>query len=184
MDSSQDDSQQSQDSFMTVTDEDRHEVLYFAYGPNLSTDRMRRRCPYSTPIGLGYLPGWRWIVSSRGCANIVPEDDDTPPSSDSQPITKDEERKQQQQHGVYGLIYLLPPRDEELLDASEDVPSSCDKMQCSAVWLRDSQGREVAGGAGEEVSVLVYVDEKNIEDVTGGEVRVEIMERLGREKEM
>ena len=145
----QEESQPSQDSFMTITDEDRHEILYFAYGHNLSTDLMRRQCPYSTPIGLGYLPSWRWIINSRGCANIVSPDNSTLSPSSSSPSV-----------GVYGLIYLLPPRDEELLDAYEAVPTMYDKMQCSALWIRDGQGKEVAGG-GEKVNVLVYVDEKH-----------------------
>lgn len=56
-DAAQDDSQPSQDSFMTVTQEHRHEVLYFAYGSNM-TAQMRQRCPHSTPVGLGLLEGW------------------------------------------------------------------------------------------------------------------------------
>lgn len=132
---------------MTITEEDRHEILYFAYGHNLSTDLMRRQCPYSTPIGLGYLPSWRWVINSRGYANIVPALN----SSSSA--------------GVYGLIYLLPPRDEELLDAYEAAPTMYEKMQCSALWIRDGQGKEVPGG-GEKVNVLVYVDEKHTDEGT------------------
>ncbi|KAH6892529.1 AIG2 family protein [Thelonectria olida] len=58
--------------------EERLEVLYFAYGSDLSTEQMQQRCPYSTPAGLAHLEGWRWFINSRGYANIAqqPLDDD------------------------------------------------------------------------------------------------------------
>lgn len=128
---------------MTLTDEDRHEVLYFAYGSNLSTAQMRQRCPYSTPIGLGYLPGWRWIINERGFANIV-----------QLPVESAAERENE---GIYGLLYLLPPGDEERLDGYEGVPWAYEKFQVDVRWTTDGSGRAV----GEEQSALralVYMD--------------------------
>lgn len=145
---SQDDSQPSQDSVMTLTDEDRHEVLYFAYGSNLSTAQMRQRCPYSTPIGLGYLPGWRWIINERGFANIVQLPAESTAASSS---------TQREDEGVYGLLYLLPPEDEARLDGYEGVPWAYEKFQVEVRWTTDESGRAL-GEEQSTVRALVYVD--------------------------
>jgi gamma-glutamylcyclotransferase len=60
----------SQESGMTIMP-NRSEILYFAYGSNLSTRQMLERCPSSTPVGLGYLHGWEWLINERGYANIL-----------------------------------------------------------------------------------------------------------------
>jgi len=44
---------------------------YFAYGSNMSPRQMQRRCPGSRPVGAARLPGWRFIITTRGGANIV-----------------------------------------------------------------------------------------------------------------
>ncbi|KAM0666420.1 hypothetical protein ACQRIT_005179 [Beauveria bassiana] len=167
---SQGDSQQSQDSVLTVIQEERHEVLYFAYGSNLSTAQMRARCPLSTAIGLGFLPRWRWIINSRGYANILPPS--SPPSSSSSSSTTTDD-------GVYGLLYLLPPRDEESLDRFEGVPHAYEKLRCEVRWVRDGDGKLLAGeeGGGEPVKALVYVDERRTEDGTPAKEYVGRMER-------
>lgn len=134
------DSQISQDSQMTVIDEDRHEILYFAYGSNMSTAQMRQRCPYSTPIGLGFLPGWRWIINERGYANIVQQDSQTG-------------------GGVYGLLYLLPPRDEDALDIFEGVGYYYEKSKVDVTWQLDGEKKAIGGGNGQVVRALVYADE-------------------------
>lgn len=47
-------------------------LLYFAYGSNLSTTQMALRCPDATPIALGRLAGWEFMINARGFANVVP----------------------------------------------------------------------------------------------------------------
>jgi gamma-glutamylcyclotransferase len=76
--------------------------LYFAYGSNLSVSQMSLRCRGSTYQYLGVLKDYRWIIGSRGYANIVPV-----PSSE--------------QHVVYGMLYTLMEADEECLDVAEGV---------------------------------------------------------------
>lgn len=61
----------SQDSVATIVPSDRHEILYFAYGSNLSSTQMLARCPSSTPVALARLRGWRWLINSCGYANVV-----------------------------------------------------------------------------------------------------------------
>ncbi|KAK8142367.1 hypothetical protein G3M48_008883 [Beauveria asiatica] len=180
---SQGDSQQSQDSVLTVIQEERHEVLYFAYGSNLSTAQMRARCPLSTAIGLGFLPRWRWIINSRGYANILP-----PCSPCSSSTTTTTTTTEDDDDGVYGLLYLLPPRDEESLDRFEGVPHAYEKLRCEVRWVRDGDGKLLAGeegeeeeeeqkGRGEPVKALVYVDERRTEDGTPAKEYVGRMER-------
>ncbi|KAM3480759.1 hypothetical protein MY5147_001048 [Beauveria neobassiana] len=169
---SQGDSQQSQDSVLTVIQEERHEVLYFAYGSNLSTAQMRARCPLSTAIGLGFLPRWRWIINSRGYANILPPSSSPSSSSSSSSTTTTDD-------GVYGLLYLLPPRDEESLDRFEGVPHAYEKLRCEVRWVRDGDGKLLAGeeGGGEPVKALVYVDERRTDDGMPAKEYVGRMER-------
>ncbi|KAM4055277.1 gamma-glutamyl cyclotransferase, AIG2-like domain-containing protein [Hirsutella rhossiliensis] len=150
----QEDSQASQSSVMTVTQEKRHEVLYFAYGSNMSTAQMRQRCPHSTPVGLGLLSGWAWIINERGYANVVVEDRAEAP-------------------GVYGLLYLLPPRDEERLDGYEGVPQAYEKVACEARRVRDGDLRAVD----EPVTVLVYVDRQRVAESVPRHEYVGRMER-------
>lgn len=163
---SQEDSQPSQSSQMTVVDDERHEVLYFAYGSNLSTEQMRSRCPLSTAIGLGFLPSWRWIINERGFANVVSP---AHPSFAQSPADA-------AAGGVYGLLYLLPPRDEESLDVFEGVPGAYGKVQCQVRWVRDGDGKPVPGG-GETVTALVYVDERR---AGAGTPRQEYVGRMER----
>jgi hypothetical protein len=155
-----DDSQPSQDSVMTVVDEDRQEVLYFAYGCDLSTDAMRQRCPYSTPIGLGHLEGWRWTINKHGNANIVLA---TTLNSTANTSIQDESyagsakthvASSEEGRGVYGLLYLLPSLDEDRLDEFEGVPGSRQKFQADVRWVRNGQGQAVNEG----LRALIYVD--------------------------
>lgn len=49
--------------------------FYFAYGSNMSSEQMRRRCPAAQPVGTGAIEGWRFIVNSRGTSSIVRAND-------------------------------------------------------------------------------------------------------------
>jgi gamma-glutamylcyclotransferase (GGCT)/AIG2-like uncharacterized protein YtfP len=74
--------------------------LYFAYGANMDTEGMSRRCPSSKPLGLARLPRHRWIISSDGYANVV----------------RDPRRE------VQGMLWDLALSDVPTLDRFEDVP--------------------------------------------------------------
>jgi gamma-glutamylcyclotransferase (GGCT)/AIG2-like uncharacterized protein YtfP len=60
---------------------------------------MAMRCPGSTYLFSGKLVGYKWIIYSRGYANIVPSEKDY----------------------VLGEIFHLSERDEEALDVYESV---------------------------------------------------------------
>ncbi|KAL6902987.1 hypothetical protein GGI43DRAFT_400897 [Trichoderma evansii] len=197
-------SQDSQDSTLTITDENRREILYFAYGSNLSTEQMRERCPYSTAVGLGKMTGWKWIINGRGYANIVElgkEDEDAEmreEDEDSEEDSVEEEEKEEavkEQKGkgvteangeevseVYGMLYLLPTEDEERLDGYEGVPWAYEKVYLEADWVSHIQFVNTSGGTyvREEltpVKVLVYVDQKRIKEGQPKEEYVGRMER-------
>ncbi|KAF5546635.1 hypothetical protein FPHYL_10437 [Fusarium phyllophilum] len=179
--SSQGDSQPSQDSTMTLMQENLSEVLYFAYGSNLSTKQMRRRCPYSTPVGLAYLKGWRWIINERGYANVVQlpidsDDDETPEAEDNRQLStkgkgkEKQKQKQKAEEGVYGLLYLVPAEDEEGLDRYEGVPSAYQKFQVNVKWANANKEED------ETLRALVYVDEMRVEEDVPQEEYIERME--------
>jgi gamma-glutamylcyclotransferase len=86
----------------------KSEIMYFAYGSNLSFSQMHKRCPDNIRLNVGRLNGYRWIISSRGYANVVKSDPDY----------------------VLGRIYKINKHDEASLDEKEgynSVPSCYDK---------------------------------------------------------
>lgn len=47
-------------------------LLYFAYGSNMLPAVMAERCPGARAHGTGRLHGWRFHITARGSASIVP----------------------------------------------------------------------------------------------------------------
>ena len=45
---------------------------YFAYGSNMLPQQMAERCPGSRARGKAVLRGWRFHITTRGSASIVP----------------------------------------------------------------------------------------------------------------
>lgn len=182
-------SQDSQDSTLTITDENRSEILYFAYGSNLSTEQMRQRCPYSTAVGLGKVTGWRWIINARGYANIVRESEDIDTQKDDDGgVEKVDEQKGKsrmeddtEESQVYGMLYLLPVEDEERLDRYEGVPWAYEKLHIEASWVSNTDRIDGEEQRTEEeltpVKVLAYVDRQR---VTEGRAKEEYVERMER----
>jgi cation transport regulator ChaC len=72
---------------------------YFAYGSNMSTAMMKRRCPTAVAIDPARLDGWRFFIMAAGFASIAPA------------------------HGfvVHGVLWRLAPRDLAALNAYEGV---------------------------------------------------------------
>ncbi|RYP04290.1 hypothetical protein DL764_004553 [Monosporascus ibericus] len=128
-------------------DEATKEVLYFAYGSNLSPTQMQYRCPNSPPVALAHLPGWTWLINERGYANIVRIDRKTLQAQKG-PVnavpTAD--------HGVYGVLYKLDLKDETMLDVCEGVSWAYKKSYLEATKFTDQSL------AGEKVKALNYVD--------------------------
>ncbi|MBI3039282.1 gamma-glutamylcyclotransferase [bacterium] len=74
---------------------------YFAYGSNMWETQIIKRCPDSRKIGIARLSGYRWIISSRGFANVVISNKDA----------------------VEGILYEISASDESTLDKCEGVDS-------------------------------------------------------------
>lgn len=77
-------------------------AFYFAYGSNLSSVQMKLRCPDHRRMARATLVDHRWIISSRGVANIVPSKADT----------------------VEGFLFELSEDDVISLDRHEGVPGA------------------------------------------------------------
>lgn len=52
---------------------DRERSLYFAYGSNLSAAAMGQRCESPHPLGAALLHDHRFVITSRGYANALPD---------------------------------------------------------------------------------------------------------------
>ncbi|KAF2125161.1 hypothetical protein P153DRAFT_253739, partial [Dothidotthia symphoricarpi CBS 119687] len=147
------------------------QTLYFAYGSNLSLLQMSTRCPQATYAGIARLENYKWIINTRGYANIVAST--TSPLSSPAPSHPNEST-------VYGLAYHLPPSNESLLDAYEGVPTAYTKtyLPC-AFWpstLDEAVDTTRAPGEARRV-MLVYIDRRR----TGvGEAGGEYVGRVNR----
>ncbi len=73
--------------------------LNFAYGSNLWLVQMKHRCPGFEVLGKAVLQDYRWIINSRGYANVVSSKGDF----------------------VEGILYRLTAEDEQRLDRKEGV---------------------------------------------------------------
>jgi gamma-glutamylcyclotransferase len=123
-------------------------TMYFAYGSNLWLNQMARRCPQSAFTGVGSLADWyacillkgfdlsmkprKWIINTRGYANIIPSKGDV----------------------VHGLVYELTAKDEGKLDGYEGVPDSYIKEIMPIEFAGDGNLRE----GKTIIDALVYVD--------------------------
>jgi cation transport regulator ChaC len=92
---------------------------HFAYGSNMDSAAMRRRCPDAVAIGTGRLTGWRFIIMHGGYASIVPD----PGAS------------------VYGVLWRVMPRDLAALHAYEALDSGLYRRRTLPVRIA---GRNVA----------------------------------------
>lgn len=49
-------------------------LYYFAYGSNMHPKQMAERCPGARAVGAGVLEGWRFFITTRGTASIIPDE--------------------------------------------------------------------------------------------------------------
>jgi gamma-glutamylcyclotransferase (GGCT)/AIG2-like uncharacterized protein YtfP len=87
---------------------------YFAYGSNMSTALMKRRCPSAVAIGAARLDGWRFFIMAAGFASIVPANGSA----------------------VHGVLWSLAPRDLAALNAYEGVDGGLYVRRTLAVRCR------------------------------------------------
>ena len=88
------------------------EILYLAYGSNLNTKQMKKRCPLSKVVGKTELKDYQLVfkgMSGGGIATVIPA------------------------KGCYVpvLIWKLQPQDEKNLDSYEGYPALYHKEHCN-----------------------------------------------------
>jgi hypothetical protein len=129
-------------------------VLYFGYGSNLWIQQMHSRCPNSHYLGIARLKGYKWIINSRGYANIV----ELPKESSLR--TRSE---------AWGLVFYLTPSDEARLDKNEGVPVAYTKENLRVdFWRHKLEEGKVRINIGDEKPVpeetLVYIDRGRVQE--------------------
>jgi len=192
------DSSLSASSTLTATPFPADEILHFAYGPTMSPTTMQSHCPSAVPVSLAYLPGWRWIINSRGVANIVrllPSAFETylresaSGGGGSGSEAGSDREVLRGEDGVYGVLYLLPEREEGALDVCEGVEEGIGSVGKAVLevemaartpgFVSEEEGMEVEEEAVrvQVVRALVYVDGESVEEGRPGR---EYVERLNR----
>ena len=93
-------------------------TFYFAYGSNMNQEQMKYRCLNSRPLGKVSLLGYRFIINSRGVANIIPNNYST----------------------VNGILWLINPKHELILDYFEGVKKKIYfKKYCFVTFLNQRE---------------------------------------------
>lgn len=145
-------------------------TVYFGYGSNLWLHQMSQRCPSSTYLGIARLDNYRWMINSRGYANVVQVTNST------SPVSTTEENRIDYSSVVYGLVYTLTPHDEAALDRNEGVPIAYNKevldvefwafppQTSSSLQQSSSPHIDVVNRKGKTGKMLVYIDRNRTED--------------------
>jgi gamma-glutamylcyclotransferase (GGCT)/AIG2-like uncharacterized protein YtfP len=89
--------------------------LYFAYGSNMDTVAMARRCPASRPLGLARLARHRFAILQAGYATVLRD----PCGS------------------VHGVLYDLALADVPALDRYEDIARALYRKVVQPVLRRE-----------------------------------------------
>ena len=76
--------------------------LYFAYGINMSREDMARRCPGASIVGVATLRDYRFLITDRGGASVIPFLGSV----------------------VFGVLWSIGETDLAALDHYEGVPDS------------------------------------------------------------
>src|SRR5262245_42084570 len=74
-------------------------TLYFAYGSNMNEPQFRDRCPHSFFLCRATLSGYRFVITSRGYANVLKSESST----------------------AHGVLCAITESDEKELDFREGV---------------------------------------------------------------
>ena len=80
--------------------------LYFAYGSNMLTERLRKRCPSAQPVGTAVAQGYRLCFSKKSDDN-----------SGKATLEKFDDLKQR----AYGVLFEIDEGDRSALDDAEGV---------------------------------------------------------------
>ena len=85
-------------------------IYYFAFGSNMSPRQTPRRCPGARVLGDARLEDWRFWITTRGGASIVPEKGAV----------------------THGILWRFEPHHVALMDRWEGVTAGVYRR----VWLR------------------------------------------------
>lgn len=168
---------------------------------------MRLRCEHDPstsawPHAIARIDRWRWLICERGYANVVPPIEwriGRQVSHGEMVPVSSTETEEEENDVVFGVLYEMTPEDEYLLDGYEGVDHSAPASQYGDKIPIAVRPREQEHGAynkwyvpakvtkwlvtddmtnkEDDVTVLVYVDEKR---VTVGAPKFEYVGRMNR----
>jgi len=110
-------------------------MLYFAYGSNMSSRRLRGRVPSAKAIRIGYIQGYRLTfdkVSADGSGKCDAEETGNP------------------QDRIFGVIYEIPAEEKGALDEAEGLGHGYEERTVT-----------VFTDSGEQAAVTYYATNKD-----------------------
>lgn len=79
--------------------EQTERIYYFAYGSNMDTEAMKKKCPDALIVSSVKVSGYRFYFTGQGFAGIEPHNN----------------------HYLCGVLWTISKRDERILDKYEGV---------------------------------------------------------------
>lgn len=113
--------------------------IYFAYGSNMYSCRLKERTPSATPLGIGYVPSRRLTfdkVSRDGSGKC-----------DIESTTKQTDR-------VYGVLFKISSSEKSKLDAAEGLGRGYKEEQIRVVMMNGDTHDAIAYVATKKDPVL------------------------------
>lgn len=123
---------------------------------------MFLRCPQFTYVGNGKLKGYKWVISVRGYANVIP--------------SGGEEKEEEEDGDTYGVVYTLTESDMDSLDIYEGTQITPIPAYVKATMDIEMLKYVTEEGMPPRLPCLIYVDPRT----ALGEVKEEYVERINR----
>ena len=93
-------------------------ISYFAYGSNMSTTQMSKRCPKAIKIGVATLTGYEFMINERGYAGVIEKPDTL----------------------MIGVLWTISNEDKAALDVCEGAHLENGAYYCRYVTVATEHG--------------------------------------------
>jgi hypothetical protein len=127
--------------------DEKHTRYYFAYGSNMNRHQMAHRCGKDVETGINFyarvfLPKWKFLICGGGYSSIHP--------CDAEDLAAGNDR-------VWGAVYIIDKKDEEILDGYEGVAVGVYTKEVMELYVCPLGKEDIGMDKLEKISGLVYI---------------------------